>query len=38
MQRYLQSILQKEPKQLDLPAPKLLWPHMEKYYIIMEKN
>ena len=29
IQRHLQPILQKEAKQLDLPAPKLLWPHME---------
>ena len=29
IQRRLQPILQKETKQLDLPAPKLLWPHME---------
>lgn len=29
IQRRLQPISQKEAKQLDLPAPKLLWPHVE---------
>ena len=29
IQKLLQPIFQKEAKQLDLPAPKLLWPHVE---------
>ena len=29
IQKRLQPILQKGTKQLDLPVPKLLWPHME---------
>ena len=29
IQKHLHPILQKEGRQLGLPAPKLLWPHVE---------